>query len=380
MNEIPLIRCCPSGEALENISQVITSHHIDGGGNFTKKCENYLQSKLESPKVLLTNSCTSALEMSALLIDIQPGDEVIIPSFTFVSTANAFVLRGAKPVFCDIRQDTLNIDENKIENLITSRTKAIVLVHYAGVGCEMDSIEKLANAHSIYIIEDNAHGLFGKYKGKYLGTFGCLATQSFDRAKNFTCGEGGALVINNESLVSRAEIIRDKGTNRSLFLRGEVDKYSWVDLGSNFFPSELQAGFLYSQFTAQQQIQAKRSYIWHYYNENLESWGRLYNVSLPFVPDYCEQPFHLYYLLMPSCEARNALIIHLKSREISSAFHYLPLHLSDMGRRLNNNQVYCPVAEEVSERIIRLPFFNDLTNDDLRRIIEAVTDFTSKFY
>jgi len=313
--------------------------------------------------------------MAAILIDIQPGDEIIIPSFTFVSTANAFVLRGGRPVFCDVRPDTLNIDEAKLRSLITARTKAIVPMHYAGVGCEMDSIVELARERSIRVIEDNAHGLFGKYRGKYLGTFGCLATQSFDRAKNFTCGEGGALVVNDKELANRAEIVRDKGTNRASFLRGEVDKYTWVDLGSNFFPSELQAAYLYSQLLSRQQIQSKRCQIWNYYNDNLREWAARNEVKLPQVPAHCEQPYHLYYLLMPSLGARDALIRHLRALGITGAFHYLPLHLSEMGIRAGGNLGDCPVAEEVSERITRLPYFNDLTDCDLERIVAAVIEF-----
>jgi len=375
MNNIPLVQCYFGDREIEYVLKAISSHNIDGGGEFTTKCEDYLQGELNSRRVLLTTSCTSALEMAAILIDVQPGDEIIIPSFTFVSTANAFVLRGGRPVFCDVRPDTLNIDEAKLRSLVTPRTKAIVPVHYAGVGCEMNSIVELAREHSIRVIEDNAHGLFGKYRGKYLGTFGCLAAQSFDRAKNFTCGEGGALVVNDEELAGRAEIVRDKGTNRASFLRGEVDKYTWVDLGSNLFPSELQAGYLYSQLQSRQQIQNKRYHIWHYYNDNLREWAARNEVKLPQVPAHCEQSYHLYYLLMPSLGARDALIRHLGSLGITGAFHYLPLHLSEMGVRAGGNLGDCPVAEEVSERIIRLPYFNDLSDCDLERTIAAVIEF-----
>jgi dTDP-4-amino-4,6-dideoxygalactose transaminase len=372
---IPLTKCCLTEKETENVLQAIASEHIYGEGQFTKKCEEYLQSELNVSKVLLTSSCTDALEMCALLVKIKPGDEVIIPSFTFVSTANAFLLFGAKPVFCDIRQDTFNMDENKLERLISKRTKAIVPVHYAGIGCEMDEIKKIANYYEIPVVEDNAHGLFGKYKGKYLGTFGCLATQSFDRAKNFTCGEGGALIVNDENLVSRAEIIRDKGTNRAAFFRGEISEYTWIDVGSNYFPSELQAGFLYGQLMSREQIQTKRSHIWQYYNKELEEWATFNNVTLPYIPKHCEQSFLQYHILMPSLEARDAIINHLKLKRITGAFHYVPLHLSEMGRRLGNKYGDCPIAENVGKRIVRLPFFYSLDIHELERIITAVKAF-----
>ncbi|MCI0562151.1 MAG: dTDP-4-amino-4,6-dideoxygalactose transaminase, partial [Nitrososphaera sp.] len=259
-------------------------------------------------------SCTHALEMAALLLDIRPGDEVIIPSFTFVSAANAFVLRGARPVFADIRPDTLNIDESQLEGLITPRTKAIVVMHYGGVGCEMDAIMEIAGRHGVAVVEDNAHGLFGKYRGRYLGTFGCLATLSFHETKNFSCGEGGALLINDAALVERAEIIREKGTDRSRFFRGQVDKYTWVDVGSSYLSSDLLAAFLYAQLEAREEIQARRRRIWHGYYEQLQEWAAANEVGLPWVPAHCEQSYHLFYLLMPSPEARQALIAHLKER------------------------------------------------------------------
>jgi len=324
---------------------------------------------------LLTTSCTHALDMAALLLDIQPGDEVIIPSFTFVSTVNAFVLRGARPVFADIRPDTLNLDETKLEQLVTPRTKAIAVVHYAGVGCEMDTIMEIANRHGIPVVEDNAHGLFGKYKGKYLGTFGCLATQSFHETKNFTCGEGGALLINDPRYIERAEIIREKGTNRSRFFRGQVDKYTWVDIGSSYLPSDILAAFLYAQLEMREQIQTKRRRIWEYYYKHLQDWARDHGVRLPIVPMHCEQSYHMFYLLLPSLEQRQALIDHLKKQGILAVFHYLPLHLSDMGRRFGGKQGDCPVTEDVSDRLLRLPFYNDLCGEDQERVVEAIKEF-----
>jgi dTDP-4-amino-4,6-dideoxygalactose transaminase len=327
---------------------------------------------LDIPKVMLTTSCTHALEMSAILLDIQPGGEVIVPSFTFVTTANAFVMRGARPVFIDIRPDTLNLDETQLERLITSRTKAIVPVHYAGVACEMDAILQIAGRYGIPVVEDNAHGLFGKYKGQYLGTFGSLATQSFHETKNFTCGEGGALLINDPQYIERAEIIREKGTDRSRFFRGEVDKYGWVDIGSSYLPSEILAAVLFAQLEEREQVQAHRKWIWHYYYEHLQSWAAGFGIQLPAVPDYCEQSYHMFYLLLPSLEQRQDLIRYLKENGIYSVFHYLPLHLSKMGQQFGGRQGDCPVTESVSERLLRLPFHNGLTEIDLAKVVAAI--------
>lgn len=313
--------------------------------------------------------------MAALLLNIKPGDEIIVPSFTFVSTVNAFVLRGARPVFIDVRPDTLNIDETKLERLITPRTRAILVVHYAGVGCEMDPILQLAAKHGIAVVEDNAHGLFGKYKGKFLGTFGCLATQSFHETKNFTCGEGGALLINDPQYIERAEIIREKGTNRSRFFRRQVDKYTWVDIGSSYLPSDILAAFLYAQMEARECIQSKRRRIWERYDESLKEWAEKCGVKVPSVPVHCEQPYHMYYLVMPSLEKRQALISHLNKHDINSVFHYQPLHLSEMGRQYGGEIGDCPVTESVSDRLVRLPFYNDLTDDDQARVVDRITGF-----
>ncbi len=363
------------GTEFEYIRQAFENEHVSGDGIFTKKCHALLENQLGIPKVLLTTSCTHALELAILLLDPQPGDEFILPSFTFVSTANAFVLRGARPVFIDIRPDTLNLDENQLEPLITSRTRAILPVHYAGVGCEMDAILEIANGYQIPIVEDNAHGLFGKYKGRYLGTFGCMATQSFHETKNFTCGEGGALLINNPAYSERAEIIREKGTNRSRFFRGQVDKYTWVDVGSSYLPSEILAAFLYAQLEARQAIQTTRKYIWDYYQQNLADWASRHGIRLPVVPDYCEQPYHMFYMLLPSLEKRQALIAHLKSKGIQGVFHYLPLHLSDMGLKFGGKVSDCTVTQDVSDRLLRLPFHNQLTQSNQDRVIEAIHEF-----
>jgi dTDP-4-amino-4,6-dideoxygalactose transaminase len=357
------------------ISQVFAAGHASGDGQFTERCHAFLESQLGIAKALLTTSCTHALEMAALLLDIQPGDEVILPDFTFVSTVNAFVLRGARPVFADIRPDTLNLDETQLEGLITPHTRAIVPVHYAGVGSEMDAILDVANHHNIAVVEDNAHGLFGKFKGRYLGTFGCLAAQSFHETKNFTCGEGGALLINDPQYIERAEIIREKGTTRSRFFRGQVDKYTWVDVGSSYLPSDILAAILFAQFEVRDLIQAARRRIWHYYNDHLRRWAANRGVRLPIVPDYCEQPYHMFYLLLPSLRQRQDLIDHLQMRNIMSVFHYLPLHLSTMGRRFGGRPGDCPITEDVSDRLVRLPFYNTLTESDQARIIEAILEF-----
>jgi dTDP-4-amino-4,6-dideoxygalactose transaminase len=360
------------GNENEYMKQAIEAAKFSGDGPFTRKASELLEQELGVPKVLLTTSCTHALEMFALLLDFQPGDEVILPSFTFVSTVNAFVLRGARPVFADIRADTLNLDETKLEALISPRTKAIVAVHYAGVGCEMDSILETAGRHEIAVVEDNAHGLFGKYKGRFLGTFGVLAAQSFHETKNFTCGEGGALLINDSGLVERAEIIREKGTNRSRFFRGQVDKYSWVDVGSSYLPSDILAAFLLGQLEQREKVQNLRRKVWEFYNEHLQDWAREHAVGLPTIPPYCEQPYHMFYMLLPTQELRRGLIAHLRQQGIESVFHYLPLHLSDMGQRFGGQLGDCPVTERVSDQLVRLPFHNAITEQDLGSVVEAI--------
>lgn len=375
MNVIPFNRPVIIGKELYYISQAIQSGHASGDGAFTKKCHAYLERALGVPKVFLTTSCTDALEMCAVLLNIQPGDQVIVPAFTFVSSVNAFVLRGAQPVFADVRPDTLNLDETRLERLITPRTKAIVVVHYAGVGCEMDAIGAIAARHNIPVVEDNAHGLFAKYNGRFLGTFGALATQSFHETKNFTCGEGGALIVNDARVTERAEIIREKGTNRSRFFRGQVDKYTWVDVGSSYLPSDLLAAFLYAQLEARDEIQAKRKMIWEFYRAQLDAWAEANQVRMPIIPAHCDQSYHMFYMLLPSLEYRQALIAHLRAQQILSVFHYLPLHLSDMGRQFGGKPGDCPVTEDVSDRLLRLPFYNDMTEADLARVVAEIQRF-----
>src|SRR5581483_7005883 len=364
------------GKEMEYMAEAVQRAHLAGDGYFTRKVNEYLQTALEVPKVLLTTSCTHALEMAALLLDLHQGDEVIMPDFTFVSCPNAFVLRGATPVFADIRPDTLNLDETKLEALITPHTKAILVVHYAGVACEMDTIMEIANRHHIPVVEDNAHGLFAKYKGKFLGTFGAMATQSFHETKNFTCGEGGALLINDPQYIERAEIIREKGTNRSRFFRGQVDKYTWVDVGSSYLPSDMLAAYLYAQFEAREDIQSKRQQIWQTYWENLHGWAEENNVQLPSVPNHCEQSYHMFYLLMPSLAARQAFIGHLKQRDIQAVFHYLPLHLSEMGQKLGGRAGDYPVTENLSDRLVRLPFYNSLGESNQAFVIQQIKEFS----
>jgi dTDP-4-amino-4,6-dideoxygalactose transaminase len=374
-HNIPFNKPCMVGNEQAYIAEALARGHASGDGYFTTKCNEFLGAALGVQQVLLTTSCTHALEMSALLLGFEPGDEVIVPSFTFVSTVNAFALRGARPVFADVRPDTLNLDEAKLEALITPRTKAIVPVHYAGVGCEMDAIMAIAERHGVHVVEDNAHGLFGKYRGRYLGTFGSLAAQSFHETKNFHCGEGGALLINDARLIERAEIIREKGTNRSRFFRGQIDKYTWVDVGSSYLPSDILAAFLFAQFEARDEIQSRRKGIWEYYNANLLEWAAEHGVQLPMVPGDCEQPYHMFYMLLPSLKVRQALIAHLMQHAILSVFHYLPLHLSDMGRQFGGKEGDCPVTEEISDRLLRLPFYNTLSEPERERVVASIKDF-----
>ena len=362
------------GQELEFMQEAVARRHLSGDGYFTRLCQSRLQEALGAKKVLLTTSCTAALEMSAILLDLQPGDEVIVPSFTFVSGANAFVLRGAKPVFVDIRRDTLNLDEELVEKKISPRTKAIVVVHYAGVGCEMERFLQIGEKHGVPIIEDNAHGLFGKYQGRPLGSFGTFATQSFHETKNVICGEGGALVINDSRYAERAEILWEKGTNRKKFFAGLVDKYTWVDIGSSFLLSDLLAAFLLAQLDQSLQIQSLRHGIWRYYYEGLRSVAGRFSIELPQIPANCEHAAHLFYLLFSSRSTRDETISFLRSRGIGSAFHYLPLHLSPMGRRFGYTDGDNPVTEDVSERLLRLPLHNRLTREDQDRVISAIAE------
>jgi dTDP-4-amino-4,6-dideoxygalactose transaminase len=375
LDNIPFNRPSLTGNELRYIAEAVERGHISGDGYFTKQCHRVLEESLGVPKALLTTNCTHALEMSALLLNIQPGDEVICPSFTFVSTINAFVLRGAKPVFVDVRLDTLNLDETLLEAVITPRTRAILVVHYAGVACEMDTILAIAERHGIPVVEENAHGLFARYRGQYLGTFGVMATQSFHETKNFHCGEGGALLVNDPQYIERAEIIREKGTNRSRFFRGQVDKYTWVDVGSSYLPSEVLSAFLYAQLEARETIQAQRQRIWETYNAELDEWAAHHDVQLPTVPAHCEQAYHLFYMVLPSLQSRQNLIAHLKQHNILAVFHYLPLHLSEMGINYGGKPGDCPVTERLGDCLLRLPFYNDLADSDQARVIDAIRSF-----
>jgi dTDP-4-amino-4,6-dideoxygalactose transaminase len=373
--KIPFNRSSLLGRELEYIFQTMTIGQIAGDQTYSKKCQALLERTLGVRKALVTTSCTHALEISALLLNIQDGDEVIVPSFAFVSTANAFALRGARIVFADVRPDTLNLDETRLEAIITPKTRAVVPIHYAGVACEMDSIGDLARRYGVKVIEDNAHGLFGKYRGKWLGTFGEFGVQSFHETKNITCGEGGALLINDPAYIERAEIIREKGTNRSMFFRGQVDKYTWVDVGSSYVMSDVLAAFLFAQLEVWQSIQTRRRQIWERYAVELSDWARISGVRLPIVPQHCEQSYHMFYLLLPSLMARQALIAHLAAHGILAVFHYLPLHLSKFGLRYGGRAGDYPVTEDISDRLLRLPFFCALTEEEQTRVIEAVSEF-----
>jgi dTDP-4-amino-4,6-dideoxygalactose transaminase len=364
-----------TGREIEYIQQAIGQGTISGDGTFTKRCHEALERITGARKALLTTSCTHALEMAALLLEIQPGDEVVCPAFTFVSTINAFVLRGAKPVFVDVRPDTLNIDERKIEAAVTPRTRAIVVVHYAGVACEMDRIMAIASARGIAVVEDNAHGLFGSYKGRPLGSFGRISSLSFHETKNVTCGEGGALLLTDDRLIERAEIIREKGTNRSRFFRGEIDRYTWVDVGSSYLPSDMLAAYLAAQLEAREEIQHRRQAIWRRYEDGLREWAAATGSRLPVVPSGSAHPAHLFYVLLRSFDARTAFIAHMRARQILVVFHYQPLHLSEMGRRFGGEAGQHPVTEDVADRLVRLPLYYQLGPDEQDRVLDAARAF-----
>jgi dTDP-4-amino-4,6-dideoxygalactose transaminase len=354
---IPFNKPFVVGPELENIGEAIAAGHLSGDGRFTKRCNEWLVRTAGVAQALLTHSCTAALEMTALLADVGPGDEVIMPSYTFVSTANAFVLRGATPVFVDIRDDTLNLDECLIDAAITDRTRAIVAVHYAGVSCEMDSILDLAKVRNLLVIEDAAHGLLSTYRGRPVGSMGDMAALSFHETKNLISGEGGALLLRRSDLVTRAEIIREKGTNRSAFFRGEVDKYTWVDIGSSYLPSELVAAFLWAQMEHAESLTQRRLAIWNQYHfafEDLEAAGV---VRRPIVPAHCRHNAHMYYLLLPSLDARQRLLRELRDEGIMSVFHYVPLHSSPAGRQYGRSSGDLTVTDSVSDRLLRLPLW-----------------------
>jgi dTDP-4-amino-4,6-dideoxygalactose transaminase len=376
-DRIPFNRPFVAPATFDRIREAVANLHLSGDGPLTRRCHALLAEDLGGAPILLTTSCTHALELAALLLAIEPGDEIIVPSFTFVATVNAFVLHGARPVFVDIRADTLNLDERLIEAAITPRTKAIIVVHYAGIACEMDAVLATAERHGIPVVEDNAHGLFGAYRGRPLGTFGRLATLSFHETKNVSCGEGGALVVNDRALLARAEVLREKGTDRSRFFRGEVDKYGWVDVGSSWLPSEILAAVLLAQLEMRQEIQRRRAAVWNGYRDALADWAGAAGIRLPVVPAHCTNPYHLFYLVLPSLAARQALIAHLGARGIHAVFHYLPLHRSTMGRRVAARGAHCPVTESVSDGLVRLPFYNEMTSAEHERVVAAVRSFST---
>ena len=367
-----------AGKELYYIAQAVLSGHTSGDGQFTKKCQVLMEKTFKAKKILLTNSCTAALEMAAILCEVGPEDEVVLPSFTFVSTANAFYLRGAKLVFVDIQKDTLNIDVTKIEDALTERTKVIVPVHYAGIGCDMDSIMDIANRHKLYVVEDAAQGVNARYKSKFLGTIGDIGTYSFHETKNYICGEGGAIVINNDKFLERAEIIREKGTNRSKFFRGEVDKYTWVDIGSSFLPSDILAAFLYAQLENMEQINRRREAIFDYYYKALIPLVNDGKLRLPYVSSECESNSHLFYIILNDENTRNELMDYLKSKGILAVFHYIPLHLSQVGRSMGYTDGQLPITEDMSGRLLRLPFYHDMTKDNQAEVVDTIKDFFKK--
>ena len=368
---IPFNRPALVGRELEYVRRAIEAGHISGGGSFTSRCQEMLRNALGAEKVLLTTSGTHSLEMAALLLGISPGDEVIMPSFTFVSTANAFALRGARIVFSDIRPDTLNMDHSLLPDLISERTKAVIPVHYGGVACEMDDIMAVCSEKSIPVVEDNAHGLGATYRGRKLGTIGSLAALSFHETKNVTCGEGGALIVNDPSLAAEAEMIRDKGTDRSRFLRGEVDRYTWVSLGSSYQPSDMLAAYLLAQLEKWSEITGKRMKLWKRYMDGLREWAKLNGVGLPEVPEHCGHSAHVFYLIMPDTGSRDELMDWLRSKGILAVFHYQPLHLSGMAGPGRD----CPVTTSVASRILRLPLYYGLGLTEQQEVMEEVRGF-----
>ena len=374
-NNIPFNKPFLAGKELYYIAQSVLSGHTAGNGTFTKKCQALMEEKFQAKKILLTQSCTAALEMAAILCEVGPGDEVILPSFTFVSTANAFYLRGAKLVFVDIQKDTLNMDISNIDKVITDNTKVIVPVHYAGIGCEMSTILELASRYNLLVVEDAAQAVNAKYQGKYLGTIGDLGTYSFHETKNYICGEGGAIVINNERFIERSEIIREKGTNRSKFFRGEVDKYTWVDIGSSYLPSDILAAFLFAQLENMDEINRRRDELFDFYYKELMPLANDGHLRMPYVQNGCETNCHLFYIILEDEKNRNALLAHLKSRNILGVFHYLPLHLSPVGRSMGYQPGQLPVTESMSGRLIRLPFFYDLKPEEQNEVVNAIKDF-----
>lgn len=369
---IPFNKPFIAGKELHYIAEAVTRGNIAGDGYFTKKCAELFQERFSITKVLMTPSCTAALEMAAILCDFQPGDEVIVPSYTFVSTVSAFVREGAKPVFVDIRPDTLNLDESQVEAAITDRTIAIVPVHYAGVGCEMDRIMELAERYGLLVIEDAAQGVNAAYKGRALGSIGHLATFSFHETKNYICGEGGALCINDPQFIERAEIIRDKGTNRQRFFRGEVDKYTWVDVGSSYVPSEICSAFLYGQLEMLEPIAQRRQEVFDSYIRLLAPLADQGLLQLPQIPSDCQSNYHMFYILLPSHGVRDSLMGQLRTEDITAVFHYIPLHNSPMGVEFGTSELELPVTEELSGRLLRLPLFFNITDEEVKRVATRI--------
>jgi dTDP-4-amino-4,6-dideoxygalactose transaminase len=375
--KIPFNKPYLAGKELYYIAQAVITGRTAGDGDFTRKCQNLMEKKFNAKRILLTTSCTTALEMAAILCDIKPGDEVIIPSFTFVSTANAFYLRGAKLIFVDIEKNTLNINTDHIQSHLTDKTRVIVPVHYAGIGCNMDLIVDIAFHHNLLVVEDSAQGVNAKYKNKYLGTIGDIGTYSFHETKNYICGEGGAIVLNNDRFIERAEIIREKGTNRSKFFRGEVDKYTWVDIGSSFLPSDILAAFLFAQLENMEKINKRREEIFNFYYKALIPLVNDGKLRLPYVSSECESNSHLFYIILQDGNTRNALMDYLKSKGILAVFHYLPLHLSKVGQSMGYKEGQFPITESMSERLLRLPFYYDLKNEEQDEIVGHIKMFLS---
>lgn len=372
---IPFNRPLVTGKEIAYLQEVFESGKLCGDGNFTKKCNTWIEDNFSCNKSLLTTSCTHALEMTAILADIRPGDEVIMPSYTFVSTANAFALRGARIVFIDIRPDTMNMDETLIEKAITEKTRAIVPVHYAGIACEMDTIMDISNRYGLLVIEDAAQGVMSKYNGKYLGTIGHMGCYSFHETKNYNCGEGGALLINDERFIERAEIIREKGTNRSKFFRGQVDKYSWVDIGSSYLPSELNAAVLYAQLEQADEINIDRLNNWNYYYEILKPLAQVGKIGIPYIPENCQHNAHMFYIKVCNLHERDSLIRYLQKEEVDSAFHYIPLHTSLAGTKYGHFYQNDYYTTHESNRLLRLPLYYGLSKNDIFYIVSIINEF-----
>lgn len=376
---IPFNKIYYKNEKLKYIEDVLTKGKISGDNKYTKKCHDFIGKQFCTQKALLTASCSLALDMSSILLNLKEDDEVIMPSFNFVSTANSVALRGAKPIFAEVKEDTLNIDPEDIKRKITKKTKAIFPVHYAGVSCDMDEIMSIARNNGLMVVEDSAQGVNAKYKGKYLGTIGDFGTYSFHETKNYSCGEGGAILINHDSdLVERAEIIREKGTNRSKFLRGEVDKYTWVEIGSSYLMSDVLAAILYSQFENLDKIQKERERVYNMYMDGLGNLEKLGEIKLPVIPEYCESNYHIFRIMLNSLQERNYLLDELKKRNINAAFHYIPLHSSPMGKRLGYKKGDLPLTENISDLILRLPIYPDLGNEQIDYIISSIYDILKK--